>query len=991
MPTSLDLELEAPHMRPEALPWESVSSVKTFANLSVQKSLTMVSLPAVVDLSQLLLPGEAGEERRLMTGQETLHVEIQGYDNGVAFSLGKASIPLPTMPVMMEQSSTSHHPMRVCLTGAEDVRTGTLVGAFRASWSSADEPFRDVDPNLNVILPQQQSEPGPAVVESQEKIAEDVIDQEAEYPRLGEHSGECFVSMYPMFQCINAHLLYLAVGHELLAVAPCSRPYPKPIHQGWENQAIALLDEATRVLAASRSSYSRRQRRPSNTSAAAATDFAFEDRKEHGDGDAHKRQQVSEAIPANTWGTGYPTVVAMRSASRPENKLDERVPPRFPTAGFKFEPTTGSVDWHRVATANVSKIEREGDLQTLRQFLPDVAVGKVDDDDNFDTNPGLLNAFRLAQLQAQYVLHCQQVLQRQFISLQTAVAGMELETEGNLQGIKAMKNSARLLRKENRKQDKIINGYAAMLRIHNPGLASKVFLDDKGRLKARRLDDAARRRDRGRRPERRNRRRCHRERSAGKTTEDGETPSNETEQGASPAGSALSQGNGSDWSKAGGPAPRIGRGPRPGSTPMTTTTASFKYRDSGFSLGNGRELDEGHVAAPTDIREALFVEGGRPPDVRNGIGEHVESLGATTARGGGGRGDFTHSSTRLDAEGQDSWTAGSSLSRGREGFGVEPPVPGVRGSSGAAGARPESGGGGGSTLSLAGTDHRTGNRPIVVAGAGEERGSSGINAEVYAGSPTARPATGPRASRSQGDDSVVGSNAGGVANDDSLACDGWRGTGSGSPMRRGGTSRSGEEFHDDRRVSGEGLSGVDRSPRVVTVAVKSKKTRPTSAGEGREGRSTSPPPPQPRHRRPEASDSDNAVSDQADGRGEASLVKQDAEAIRRENERRKTGTFPENKTTARHSSGRPTTLSGGEDVAGAATAWLPGSGGTKLKQENLDVTVPDSPSLVTNAARLGLEGDEFPDVSDFDVDDISEIDAGGEWPASAAGSGSLSS
>ncbi|CAN0456962.1 unnamed protein product, partial [Ectocarpus sp. 8 AP-2014] len=366
MPNSLELELEAPHMRLEALPWESVSSVKTFANLSVQKSLTMVSLPAAVDLSQLLLPGEASEERRLMTGQETLHVEIQGYDNGVTFSLGKASIPLPTMPVMTEQSSTSHLPVRVCLTGAEGVRTGTLVGAFRAYWSSPDEPPRDVDPNLNIILPQQLSEPGPAAVESQEKIAEGAIDQEAEHPTLGEHSGD-------------------------------------PNHQEWENQAIALLDEATRVLAASRFSYTRRQRRPSNVSAAAATDFAFEDRKEQGDGD------VSEAIPANTWGTGYPTVVAMRSASPPENKPEERVPPRFPTAGFKFEPTTGSVDWHRVATVNVSKIEREGDLQTLRQFLPDVAVGKVDDDDNFDTNPGLLNAFRLAQLQAQYVLHCQQV------------------------------------------------------------------------------------------------------------------------------------------------------------------------------------------------------------------------------------------------------------------------------------------------------------------------------------------------------------------------------------------------------------------------------------------------------------------------------------------------------------------------------------------------------------------------------------------------------
>ncbi|CAM9273195.1 unnamed protein product [Ectocarpus sp. 12 AP-2014] len=952
MPTSLDLELEAPHMRPEALPWESVSSVKTFANLSVQKSLTMVSLPVVVDLSQLLLPGEAGEERRLMTGQETLHVEIQGYDNGVAFSLGKASIPLPTMPVMMEQSSRSHHPMRVCLTGAEDVRTGTLVGAFRAYWSSTDEPPRDVDPNLNIILPQQQSEPGPAVVESQEKIAEDAMDREAEYPRLGEYSGE-------------------------------------PNHQGWENQAIALLDEATRVLAASRSSYTRRQRRPSNMSAAAATDFPFEDRKEHGDGDAHKRQQVSEAIPANTWGTGNPTVVAMRSALPPENKLDERVPPRFPTAGFKFEPTTGSVDWHRVATANVSKIEREGDLQTLRQFLPDVAVGKVDDDDNFDTNPGLLNAFRLAQLQAQYVLHCQQVLQRQFVSLQTAVAGMELETEGNLQGTKAMKNSARLLRKENRKQDKIINGYAAMLRIHNPGLASKVFLDDKGRLKVRRLEDAARRRDhRGRRPERRNRRRNYRERRVDKTTGDDETPSNETEQGTSPAGSAFSQGNGSDWSEAGGPAPRIGRGDRPSSTPMTATGDSSKYRNDGFSLDNGREHGEGRVAAPTDIREALWAEGERSPDARDDIGERVESLGATTAHGGGGRGDISRGGTRRDAERQDSWAAGSSLSRGREGFGVEPPVPLDHRSNGSAGACPGSGTGGGSTLSLAGTDPSTGNWPITVAGAGGKRGSSGINAEVYAGSSTTGSVTAPRASRSQGVNSVEDSNVGGTANDDSLAFDGRRGAGSGSPLRRGGTSRSGEEFHGDRRVSGKGLSGVDRSPRVVTVAVKPKTTRPTSA---REEHSASPPPSQQQDRRLEANDSDAALSVQADGRGEASVVALDAEAIRRENERRKAGTFPENKTTAGQSSERPTTSSGGVDVAGADTTRLPGIGGTKLTNENLDVPVPASASLVTDAARLGLEGDDFPDVSDFDVDDISELDAGGEWPGSVSGSGSLSS
>lgn len=463
--------------------------------------------------------------------------------------------------------------------------------------------------------------------------------------------------------------------------------------------------------------------------------------------------------------------------------------------------------------------------------------------------------------------------------------------------------------------------------------------------------------------------------------------SNETQQRASPAGSAFSQGNGSDWAEAGGPAPRIGGGRRPGSTPVTATAESFKYRDSGFSLDNSQEQGEGRVAAPTDIREAFLVERGRSPDVRDGIGERIQSPGAT-GKGGGDRGDVTHDGTRLDAERQDSWAAGSSLSRGREGFGVEPPVHRVRGSSSAVGARSGSGARAGRTLDLAGTDPRTGNRSIAVAGAGGTRGSSGIDVQVYGGSSMSGPLTGPQASPPQGDDSVAGSNAGGV-NDDSLAAfDGWRGTSSGSPMRRGATSRSGEEFHVDRRVSGEGVSGIDRSPRVVTVTVKPKKTRPASAGEGQSTPLSPPPPLQQQHRRLEANGSATGLSVQADGSVAASLVALDAEAFRREG--RRSGISPEKKTTDGYSSERPTPLSGGVDVAGADNEGLPATGGTKSTKEKLDVAAPASPCLVTDAARLGLEGDEFPDVSDFDVDDISEIDAGGEW-AGGAGSGSGSS
>ena len=69
------------------------------------------------------------------------------------------------------------------------------------------------------------------------------------------------------------------------------------------------------------------------------------------------------------------------------------------------------MNWQRVAAVNASKIEREGNLQAVKRFIPEVAVGRVNSHD-VDTNPGLLNAFRLAQLQVQYVLHCQQVRHR---------------------------------------------------------------------------------------------------------------------------------------------------------------------------------------------------------------------------------------------------------------------------------------------------------------------------------------------------------------------------------------------------------------------------------------------------------------------------------------------------------------------------------------------------------------------------------------------------
>lgn len=70
--------------------------------------------------------------------------------------------------------------------------------------------------------------------------------------------------------------------------------------------------------------------------------------------------------------------------------------------------------------------------------------------------------------------------------------------------------------------------------------------------------------------------------------------------------------------------------------------------------------------------------------------------------------------------------------------------------------------------------------------------------------------------------------------------------------------------------------------------------------------------------------------------------------------------------------------------SGVSRDTRPGEAGREDRQGLSASESPFSPS------RLGIEGEGYPDALNFDLDDISEIDAGGEW-AAGEGEGSLSS
>lgn len=156
----LNLELHAPQFRPEAFPWGS-ANVEIHAVFAAQQAYRRVlSLPCVMDLSALLFPGDKADCQS--EAAKSLDVEIMGCDNGVTFTLGNASIPLP--PTLQATSILSDHQFRVCITGEEGVRIGTLLGKIQARIPTSE----DTGGGEAVGVRASQSYPGPADVREAE-------------------------------------------------------------------------------------------------------------------------------------------------------------------------------------------------------------------------------------------------------------------------------------------------------------------------------------------------------------------------------------------------------------------------------------------------------------------------------------------------------------------------------------------------------------------------------------------------------------------------------------------------------------------------------------------------------------------------------------------------------------------------------------------------------------------------------------------------------
>lgn len=188
-----------------------------------------------------------------------------------------------------------------------------------------------------------------------------------------------------------------------------------------------------------------------------------------------------------------------------------------------------------------------------------------------------------------------------------------------------------------------------------------------------------------------------------------------------------------------------------------------------------------------------------------------------------------------------------------------------------------------------------------------------------------------------------------------------RGTGSGihisesnmsSPLKRSGTEACHGEVHmprSDRESPGDAAAAAPKG-RLVIVASKSK-------GDGDDG------------------------NDQL----KSTLTSREDTIPTKENEEKR------GKSTRSGTEYRGEKAEG--DKAASTTAGFPRDttpSGEPVTPDEDALPPAGATNTTVDASRLGLEGNDFPDASEFDVDDISEIDAGGEW-GTGGEMGSLSS
>ena len=149
------------------------------------------------------------------------------------------------------------------------------------------------------------------------------------------------------------------------------------------------------------------------------------------------------------------------------SKMDFCIVPQVLNS-FRFKKLSGRIKWERLKSLNIERLMDRHDSATLMSFIDDVATGDVSDE---DVDNRLRTSLHLAQLSAQYILACHEILSDKQSIISNALKTFDKEEEYLDLEITKLKAKIRAQRRENELLDEIFAEQKDLLDSINPELA----------------------------------------------------------------------------------------------------------------------------------------------------------------------------------------------------------------------------------------------------------------------------------------------------------------------------------------------------------------------------------------------------------------------------------------------------------------------------------------------------------------------------------------
>uniref|UniRef100_A0A8C2BDG7 DAZ interacting zinc finger protein 1-like n=1 Tax=Cyprinus carpio TaxID=7962 RepID=A0A8C2BDG7_CYPCA len=127
---------------------------------------------------------------------------------------------------------------------------------------------------------------------------------------------------------------------------------------------------------------------------------------------------------------------------------------------FRFRSRTEPLDWRRLSTLDVERVERDMDVDVLQNFITTVTFCAVEGERcpncRGPADPSLIKLLRMSQLSTEYLLHCQDMLSSQLSGLEERLqAALSLVQRGEEQRTELEKNLQEA-KQESRRRKKLI-------------------------------------------------------------------------------------------------------------------------------------------------------------------------------------------------------------------------------------------------------------------------------------------------------------------------------------------------------------------------------------------------------------------------------------------------------------------------------------------------------------------------------------------------------